>query len=137
MRLRIVSKQNYNEDAERRSYISRWCDAFAYRTEEEAAVAFAFHASNMREKAQLMRPERRSEVLAEVQHALPIDDPRVQQELKDGMVAFNQRVLDRIWRDHEQEFVIKRCAQCNRILKSPHAKQCVWCGNNWRDAEIS
>ncbi|TWT75449.1 hypothetical protein CA13_31370 [Planctomycetes bacterium CA13] len=31
----------------------------------------------------------------------------------------------------DREFDIHRCAQCNRILQSPSAQQCLWCGHDW------
>jgi hypothetical protein len=127
----LRSKQDYDEIKERRAYIQGWCHAFRFRTPAERAVAFAYHASGMREESKLMREERRREVLSEIEDALPLDDPYVANELRDGIVAFHERVLDRIWADHQSEFDITRCAECGRILKSPLAKQCLWCGHDW------
>jgi hypothetical protein len=25
----------------------------------------------------------------------------------------------------------KRCPKCDRIARTPEAKQCLWCGHNW------
>lgn len=127
----LRSNQDYDEVRERRTYLHAWSDALRFRTRAEKAVAFAFHASGMREKSKLMREERQREVLAEIQDALPLDDPYVASELRDGIVAFHERVLDRIWAEHQSEFDIARCTECDSILKSPLAKQCLWCGHDW------
>jgi hypothetical protein len=127
----LRKQQSYDEVAERRSYLNNWCNAFAFRTDEEQAVAFAYHANSIREKSRLMKSEHRERVLIEIANALPIDDPLVTYELRDGITAFHERVLDRIWLEHQNLFQIARCLQCSRILKSPQARQCLWCGADW------
>jgi hypothetical protein len=27
---------------------------------------------------------------------------------------------------------VNRCPGCNRLVRTPKAKLCLWCGNNWR-----
>jgi hypothetical protein len=127
----VLVLQTYNEDTERRANIYNWCGAYSFRTDDERAVALAVHANSMREKSRSMRPDRRAEVLAEIDGALPMDDPMVAQALVDGFPAFHTRLLDRIWLTHCDAFTILRCSDCSRILKSPHAQQCIWCGADW------
>jgi hypothetical protein len=130
-----LALQTYDEDIERRNYLQSWCDINRFRTDAERAVAFAVHADSMRRKARGMRDERRDAVLAELVGALPIDDSAIAYELRDGLAAFHDRVIDRIWHAHADEFTIARCANCNRILKSPQARQCIWCGNDWHGTD--
>lgn len=44
---------------------------------------------------------------------------------------YRRRVRDRLLRDHGDTIDIRRCPSCDRIVKSPKAKQCLWCGNDW------
>jgi hypothetical protein len=27
--------------------------------------------------------------------------------------------------------VVNRCPKCNRVVRTPRARQCLWCGNDW------
>jgi hypothetical protein len=50
----------------------------------------------------------------------------------EGFTAFQQRVADRI-KYHEAigRITINRCPACNRIVRTPMARQCLWCGHDW------
>ena len=37
------------------------------------------------------------------------------------------RVLD----TRRDDLVENRCSQCRRLARTPVAKQCLWCGNDW------
>jgi len=50
---------------------------------------------------------------------------------KDGRDVFRRRVRDRVLREHSQTVKINRCPNCNCILKTPQARQCLWCGADW------
>ena len=128
--------QTYNEDVERRKYLRSWCDIERFQTDLENAVFLADRANSLRHKVRMMRDgKRRDEMLAVVQSGLPTDDPAIAHELRDGVAAFRDRVSDRIWNEHGDTLTIARCDECNNILKSPHAHQCTWCGNDWHEIE--
>jgi len=38
-------------------------------------------------------------------------------------------VRDRVVRDHPQAIV--RCPKCARVLRTPRARQCMWCLHDW------
>jgi hypothetical protein len=46
-------------------------------------------------------------------------------------------IRDRLLRDHADEITIHRCPECERILRTPKARQCLWCGNNWHSPSRS
>ena len=60
-----------------------------------------------------------------------IDDSDVAPMLADGPGAFRDRVRDRILRDHADDVFVNRCSECSRIVVSPEARQCLWCGFDW------
>jgi hypothetical protein len=59
----------------------------------------------------------------------------VRQALAQGLRAFEQAILDRLLRQYrEGTLALNRCPKCRRIVRTPVAKQCLWCGNDWHDA---
>jgi hypothetical protein len=63
-------------------------------------------------------------------------DPAVAVALADGYEAFRLRVVLRLLADPEVVALINRCPACSRIVRTPKARQCFWCGHDWhrRDA---
>jgi len=123
----------YNETVEAREFVR---GAIQFHTADEQAVFDAIHANAVRAKARLgiKMPGRREHwknELAAVDGALPLHDPLVVGALADGETAFCNRVWDRIWLEHKSEFDVPRCPQCNCILKTSLAQQCLWCGYDW------
>jgi len=43
---------------------------------------------------------------------------------------FGQRIQRDLWGG---QIVINRCPRCSRIVKTPLARQCLWCGYDWHD----
>jgi hypothetical protein len=71
------------------------------------------------------------EVLAEQ------DDPAVAAALADGYEAFRLRVVLRLLSDREVVAMINRCPACNRIVRTPRARQCLWCGHDWHRRDVA
>ena len=59
------------------------------------------------------------------------DDPEVVAALSDGVDVFRRRVRQRILREHPEKVFINRCPKCNRVVRTPKAKLCLWCGHSW------
>jgi hypothetical protein len=55
-----------------------------------------------------------------------------------GLAAFQQQCCARLLRDFPEAIHINRCEICQRIVASPIACACLWCGNQWyeRRAEM-
>ena len=51
--------------------------------------------------------------------------------LADGECEFKIRSAERVMRAHPSELFVNRCRSCGRIVATPRAKQCLWCGNDW------
>jgi hypothetical protein len=56
-------------------------------------------------------------------------DPAIIAALSAGEAAFRDAVRDRVLRDHPE--LINRCPKCNRVARTPRAKQCRWCFHDW------
>ena len=50
-----------------------------------------------------------------------------------GLETFEQKCCERLLRDYGDLIYINRCERCNRIVASPLACACLWCGHHWYD----
>jgi hypothetical protein len=81
----------------------------------------------MREKAEASPDSRVAERLrAEWQEA----DQEVREALADGVGALRERIVERVQRERGA-LSVNRCPRCDRIARTPLAKQCFWCGHDW------
>ena len=52
----------------------------------------------------------------------------------DGLRTFQAHVAARIQSEiADGRLAINRCPSCNRIVKTPRARQCLWCGHDWHE----
>ena len=128
-----MANSAYNESVEARAFVR---DAAQFYTAEEQAVFDAINANAVRQKARFGvrfpgQRERWQNELAAVDGALPMDDPMVVAALENGETSFYHQVWDRIWTEHKSEIEVPRCPECNCILKTSRARQCLWCGHDW------
>jgi hypothetical protein len=63
-------------------------------------------------------------------HSL-IGDPDVEMALAEGAEAFRRRVSRRLQAERLAELLINRCPACRRVVRTPKAQQCLWCGHDW------
>ena len=59
------------------------------------------------------------------------DDPLVVEALSRGCETFAREVRERVLTERAADVFINRCAQCQRIVATPKASQCLWCGYKW------
>jgi hypothetical protein len=62
------------------------------------------------------------------------DDPEVNAALSDGPETFRRRVSSRVLAEAAGEVFVNRCPRCNRVVRTPKARQCFWCGFDWHGA---
>lgn len=58
-------------------------------------------------------------------------DEEIEEALREGTAAFERRLRDRLLTEHGQEIFINRCPSCRRIVRTPRARLCLWCGQDW------
>ena len=61
-----------------------------------------------------------------------LSDPKVQRLLRNGGAAFRRAARDRVLSRHRWRIKLNRCPACHRIPRTPRAKQCPWCLEQWR-----
>ena len=55
-----------------------------------------------------------------------------EKDLEANQTLFKATVRDRILAENEDEVFINRCPECEQILKTPRARQCLWCSHSWQ-----
>ena len=62
------------------------------------------------------------------------DDPSVLELTADGFEAFELRAAARILRERAAEVRFNLCPRCDKLARTPTAKQCRHCGYDWHAA---
>ena len=91
--------------------------------ERRAERAFFFHLKMQGSelaRADKILAQRKKECLA---------DPVAAKHFRKGRPRFLDDVLERMLSEHADEIV--RCDKCDGILRTPKAKQCLYCGHDW------
>jgi hypothetical protein len=120
-----MAATEYNEDREFGKYVAEHYSRYHTPLEERVAIAIlaaSKEAIGNPDFAKILRKK----------HKLD-SDPEVVRELADGADAFRLRVAERIVREHG--IVVNRCPRCKRVVRTPKAAQCFWCGFDWHAAQ--
>lgn len=59
------------------------------------------------------------------------DNPEVLNHLNNGYMQFIVSCSQRILKDNPGEVYFNLCPICNKLARTPQAKQCRWCGYDW------
>jgi hypothetical protein len=59
--------------------------------------------------------------------------PEVDLAIARGPESFRIEVAVRLLADPTALASVRRCPRCNRVARTPKAKQCFWCGHDWHD----
>lgn len=59
------------------------------------------------------------------------DDADVSAVVARGLDTYQSECCERLLRDYAKEIFINRCERCARIVVSPVACVCLWCGHKW------
>ena len=117
----------YDEKQVLFEYLKRWYSTLLTSAERKAAHAIIGRAklANMAKKHSIPadHPVRREWALE--------DDTEVNDLLRQGEVAFMRQVCARMLSENATELFINRCACCGKVVASPLAQQCLWCGYDW------
>jgi hypothetical protein len=60
-----------------------------------------------------------------------VHTPEYDDLLKEGYDAFFEKVAERILRENEKEVVLNLCPKCQKLARTPLAKQCRFCFHSW------
>jgi len=56
--------------------------------------------------------------------------------IADGYESFKKKVAERICSQHKSELGLNLCPRCNKIARTPKAKQCRFCFYAWHNSII-
>lgn len=125
------ANKEYDEQRETTAYVWRNCQDLFTEDERLAEEAFVVEGKlrgwrGPLETAPLSMIEKRTQYQ---------NNSYVQEALRRGYQAFHEMVRDRILTEYMDSFLFVRCPDCNRILRSASAKQCIWCGRDWHHSD--
>jgi hypothetical protein len=60
-----------------------------------------------------------------------VGDSEIDAALAEGAEAFRRRVCRSVLSERGRDLFVNRCPRCNRVVRTPHARQCFWCGHDW------
>jgi ssDNA-binding Zn-finger/Zn-ribbon topoisomerase 1 len=118
---------SYDEREALTAYVLEWYGHLMTESECEGMRAIHFE-----EKARVLG-ERDEDVAASYRRLGRrfAETRAARKALRMGADEFRRRVCDRILAVHRREVMINRCPRCRRIVRTPRAEQCFWCGNDW------
>lgn len=64
---------------------------------------------------------------------LKSDDPAVLSLLQHGYPHFMMATAERIYREHRSALNLNLCPKCQKIARTPMAKQCRHCRHDWHN----
>jgi hypothetical protein len=113
---------SYNEEKALDAYITYHLSKFLTDFEQRA-----IRLAGMREKAKGSKAmaSSLSEMIAKESEQVVVASSVGYDNLR---LKIKDRVLDAV---HDGELSINRCPKCNRIVRTPTAQQCLWCGHDW------
>lgn len=118
-----MNREEYNEEDFLRQYIFNYYPHLFTKVEELSfkrilANEKAIHSSP--KMANILKKSWGSE-----------NNPKVDDALREGIEKFKQAVFARLMQEHKDEIFINRCPECNKIVRTPKAKQRPWCFHDW------
>lgn len=60
-------------------------------------------------------------------------DPEITSLLQNGYDEFELNIVKRIMAETPEKVFFNNCPQCNRLARTPYAKQCRHCGYSWHN----
>jgi len=65
------------------------------------------------------------------------DQPAMQEFLKNGYDEFELKAAIRIVSERPGEVFFNDCPKCNRLARTPYARQCRHCGHTWHELTVA
>ncbi len=66
-----------------------------------------------------------------------IEQPNIKEYLKAGYEEFELSIAKRIMKEAPEKVFLNNCPKCNKLARTPYARQCRHCGNNWHDLTVA
>lgn len=62
-----------------------------------------------------------------------VDDAETVAAFDFSETAREKNAVDRVIRECYYDLPLNRCPKCARLVRTPIAKQCLWCGHDWHN----
>lgn len=111
----------YNEERELRRYVIQWCRELMTELENNVIVCSQLTPESWDSED----PQVRTKVTG-----LGLN-PESRAVLDLGIEEARQWVVDHVLDREGDRVCVLRCPSCDRILRTPKARQCLWCGHDW------
>jgi hypothetical protein len=95
---------------------------------ETAAVRHAMYCNKLNQTPAEKKERFRKMFLS---RGLISESPEVLAMLDDGYETLITRIADRILNEEGDKITFNNCPECGRLTRTPYAKQCRFCGNDW------
>ncbi|KXX69466.1 hypothetical protein [Flammeovirga sp. SJP92] len=60
------------------------------------------------------------------------DDEQTLRLLENGIEHFRLKIAERILNENPEKIEFNNCPKCDKLARTPKAKQCRHCGHDWR-----
>jgi hypothetical protein len=112
-------------------YIFNYCHEF-YNEKERKAMDHYFGQAKFRGW-----PDNASPQMEKAKERFRTDDSEALKLLEGGYAKFIMKTAERIYEEHKSELILNLCPKCNRISRTPTAKQCRFCGHDWHEKNLA
>lgn len=117
-------------DSEKANYIFTY---FSHLLNENEKFAFKHYTSLIKLGEITSENENRLRIYKE--KGWISSDENILDLLKDGYEAFEINVAKRILKDDYEKVFFNNCPKCEKLARTPKAKQCRHCGFSWHNSE--
>jgi len=64
-------------------------------------------------------------------------EPEILDFLKDGYDEFELNIAKRIMTENPEKVFLNNCSKCDKLARTPYARQCRHCGHNWHEITVA
>lgn len=64
-------------------------------------------------------------------------EPEILDFLKDGYDEFELNIAKRIMMENPEKVFLNNCSKCDKLARTPYARQCRHCGHNWHEITVA
>lgn len=129
---RITSANSYNVDKETAKYIVNYFSNLLTSTE-----SMAIRHTNSTYKLEHSTSDNSNLTKIYQEKGWLTSDQSVLDLLKDGYDQFELNVANRILNQNTDKVFLNNCPKCNKLARTPYARQCRHCGHDWHDLTAS
>jgi len=119
----------YDEEREVANYVWQFCGDLFTAAEKRAYRPYLWERMKTEKKRDVVEFEWK-------QNKIP-EDAEVMALIADGVEVFHRRAAQRVLREHGDKVFLNRCPRCARLVRTPKAQQCPWCGHDWHNVAIA